>query len=84
MERRAERRRRMLAAVDSVARRLNNTRSVCRKYYIHPGALEAFQAGRLGEMFRAAPSPVRAGLSPEERALVGFLRRYKRRVGARS
>lgn len=31
-----ERRRQMLTAVDDVAKRLNNTRAVCRKFYIHP------------------------------------------------
>jgi DNA topoisomerase-1 len=84
VERVGERRRRMLAVVDVVAHGLNNTRAVCRKYYIHPGVLEAFEAGRLGKMFAPAPTPARAnaGLSAQERALVGFLRRYKRAARA--
>ena len=81
----AERRRRMLAAVDGVALRLNNTRAVCRRYYVHPGVLEAFEAGELERSFRAAPSSTRArhGLSREERALVGFLRRIRRAAPTR-
>ena len=33
------------AAVDLTAKRLGNTRSVCRKYYIHPALLEAYLGG---------------------------------------
>jgi DNA topoisomerase-1 len=75
-----ERRRQLLATVDEVAHRLNNTRAVCRKYYIHPGVLDAFERGELGKLLASAPSTPRArsGLSREERALVGFLRRLKR------
>jgi len=35
------------AAIDQVAERLNNTRAVCRKYYVHPAVLEAYTNGRL-------------------------------------
>ena len=35
------------AAIDQVAERLNNTRAVCRKYYIHPAILDAYADGRL-------------------------------------
>ncbi|MBL7952793.1 MAG: DNA topoisomerase IB [Flavobacteriales bacterium] len=34
-------------ALDSVARGLGNTRSVCRKHYVHPRVLEAFLNGDL-------------------------------------
>ena len=33
------------AALDSVAERLGNTRSVCRKYYVHPAILESYTDG---------------------------------------
>jgi len=33
-------------AVEAVARRLGNTRAVCRKSYIHPAVFEAYLAGR--------------------------------------
>jgi DNA topoisomerase-1 len=35
----------IVAAVDVTAKRLGNTRSVCRKYYIHPALLEAYLEG---------------------------------------
>jgi DNA topoisomerase-1 len=33
-------------AIDEVARRLGNTKAVCRKSYIHPAIVEAYLAGR--------------------------------------
>ena len=35
----------IVAAVDLTAKRLGNTRSVCRKYYIHPTLIEAYLEG---------------------------------------
>ena len=35
----------IVAAVDLTAKRLGNTRSVCRKYYIHPALIEAYLEG---------------------------------------
>lgn len=37
--------RNIVAAVDLTAKRLGNTRSVCRKYYIHPALIEAYLEG---------------------------------------
>jgi DNA topoisomerase I len=37
--------RNIVAAIDATAARLGNTRSVCRKYYIHPALLEAYLEG---------------------------------------
>ncbi|MFN2635629.1 MAG: DNA topoisomerase IB [Gemmatimonadaceae bacterium] len=37
--------RNIVAAVDMTAKRLGNTRSVCRKYYIHPALLVAYLEG---------------------------------------
>jgi DNA topoisomerase-1 len=35
----------IVAAVDVTAKRLGNTRSVCRKYYIHPALIEGYLEG---------------------------------------
>lgn len=40
-----EARRNINQTVDKVAKRLGNTRAVCRKYYIHPGLLQAYLQG---------------------------------------
>jgi DNA topoisomerase-1 len=45
----------LLAAVDRVAEQLNNTRAVCRKYYIHPAVVEIYLAGRLIEELAVLP-----------------------------
>jgi len=37
--------RNIIASVDMTAKRLGNTRSVCRKYYIHPALIEAYLEG---------------------------------------
>lgn len=37
----------IVRAVDQVAERLGNTRTVCRKYYIHPVVLDAYRRGRV-------------------------------------
>jgi len=45
-------------ALEQVASRLRNTRTVCRKYYVHPAILDAYQRGI------AAPAPPQP---PDER-----------------
>ncbi|HUF25746.1 MAG TPA: hypothetical protein VMM18_02095 [Gemmatimonadaceae bacterium] len=35
----------ILRAITQVAKRLGNTRTVCRKYYVHPALLEAYMEG---------------------------------------
>jgi DNA topoisomerase-1 len=37
--------RNIVRALDAVAERLGNTRTVCRKYYVHPALLEAYHLG---------------------------------------
>jgi DNA topoisomerase-1 len=66
----------ILKAIDSVAERLNNTRAVCRKYYIHPGVLDRYEAGTLHEALANGNSKAAAarGLEPDEQALVRLLK----------
>jgi DNA topoisomerase I len=67
----------IVAAIDRVAERLNNTRAVCRKYYVHPVILDAYLRGTL---LQPTPNGTRAGaaltrgLRPEEQGLVRLLR----------
>ena len=69
------RKRQVLAALDEVAERLHNTRTVCRAYYVHPRLLETFEEGRLAASYARARRRAGGarGLRAEERALVGFL-----------
>jgi DNA topoisomerase-1 len=81
-----ERGRMLLEAIDVVALRLNNTRAVCRKFYVHPGVVEAFERGILPASFRRAATGSRStGLSALERSLVRFLapsRRSRDRIAS--
>ena len=68
------------AAVDATAGELGNTRAVCRRSYIHPEILSAYEEGR----FPQAPTgtrhqPARTGLNAEERRLRKFLGSHGRR-----
>lgn len=74
----------LLGAIDRVATQLNNTRAVCRKYYIHPTIQEMYLAGRLVEELEARPTAARdngkapngAGrLSVNETAVIDLIRR---------
>jgi DNA topoisomerase-1 len=60
---------RVVAAIKRVAKRLGNTPATCRKHYIHPLVLEAFQAGRL-----AALEGKDADLAMQEAALLKLLK----------
>jgi DNA topoisomerase-1 len=46
------------AAIDQVAERLNNTRAVCRKYYVHPAVLSAYADGRLARALGRRPADI--------------------------
>jgi DNA topoisomerase-1 len=64
----------ILTTIDQVAERLNNTRAVCRKYYIHPAILEGYGAGTLLEALeRTASTNGHGGLPAEEAAVIRVL-----------
>jgi DNA topoisomerase-1 len=65
----------VVAAAESVAHRLGNTAAICRKCYIHPSVLEAFQDPALFGFWVQAREGGAAepGLSEEESALLRFL-----------
>lgn len=64
------------AVLDRVARMLRNTRAVCRKCYVHPAVVEAWQEDRLGEEMKAIrrrlPRPLK-GLDSEESTVLRWL-----------
>jgi DNA topoisomerase I len=75
---RREAERNMLRAIDTVADRLGNTRAVCRKYYVHPGLLRAYQQGLTVTLPSGSPHPLRrenppAALRRDEVAVLQFL-----------
>jgi DNA topoisomerase-1 len=66
--------RNIVAAIESVAKRLGNTRAVCRKCYIHPAILDAYLDGATIAAINArARMTERATLSVHERAVVTMI-----------
>ena len=58
-----------------MAEQLNNTRAVCRKYYVHPTVFERYADGTMFETLGRAGGngAAPAGLNPEEKAVVRLL-----------
>jgi DNA topoisomerase-1 len=82
----AQAKRNLLAAIDTVAQRLGNTRAVSRNCYIHPAVVSAYMDGSLS---RLLGTPVAAetrrspdDLSAEEEAVLGVLLERQRIDGA--
>jgi DNA topoisomerase-1 len=75
----AQAKRNVLRAVEAVAKRLGNTRAVCRKCYIHPEVVNAFLDGTLAEsLSRNAGRELGSNLknlSREEAAVLALLHR---------
>ncbi len=66
----------VLKAIDEVAEQLNNTRSVCRKYYVHPAVLESYLDGKLLEYLgNGSKQGAKDELAADEAAVVRLLRR---------
>lgn len=59
-------------AIRKAAKQLGNTTTVCRKYYVHPAVLEAYEDGSLFEIWEE--SEAAGWLEPDELALMGLLR----------
>jgi DNA topoisomerase I len=65
----------ILRAIDSVASQLNNTRAVCRKYYVHPSVFEAYTAGTMLEILQnGTKQNPKSDLDPQEAAVVWLLK----------
>lgn len=68
----------IVQAVESVAKKLGNTRSVCKKCYIHPAVLDSYVDGSLIDTLsqRARKLDKRLGkLRPEEAAILVLVQR---------
>ena len=63
-----EAKRNVVAAIDRVAKRLGNTRSVCRRAYVHPAVVESYLDGSLDGQL-AGPAVESAVLSLLRRSL---------------
>lgn len=75
----AEAKKNILRAIDQVSERLGNTRTVCRKYYVHPALLHAYMQGLIAGPSVEPPAkakrrkPSVAALRRDEVAILQFL-----------
>jgi DNA topoisomerase-1 len=70
----AEAKRNVGRAIESVAKRLGNTKTVCRKCYVHPLILHAYMDGATIDTVRTRASRLaKSSLSPEEAAVVRMI-----------
>ena len=70
--------RNIIRVIDAVAKRLGNTRAVCRKYYVHPVVFDAYLAGHTAPPAIPLPEGKRrerptAALRRDEIAVLQFL-----------
>ena len=72
----------ILSAFDVTANALGNTRNVCRKYYVHPILVEAYEENVLHEVFtKIETSPMSSGyLTPTEVSVLELIKGYKPKV----
>jgi DNA topoisomerase I len=80
--------RNVVGAIERVAERLGNTRSVCRKCYVHPAIVDSYMDGSMLEVLQSrAEHEMRTSLrrlAPEEAAVLALLlQRLKREARSR-
>lgn len=78
-----ERTRKANEIVDRIAKELRNTRAVCRDGYIHPGVMEVWLQGKLGQEMEALRRRVRRplkGLDLEESLVLRWLQSHGHRA----
>ena len=72
-----ETKRRIVEALDIVSEQLGNTRTVCKKYYVHPLILSLYESKKLEkyikELDEIEKNDTKSGLTPEEKIVMRIL-----------
>jgi len=68
-----EKKKNIVQAIDIVAKKLGNTRAVCKKYYIHPAIEELYLNGKLQAFLNIKPSGIKDQFSEAEFILLKIL-----------
>lgn len=81
----AQAKKNVVRAIESVAEKLGNTPSVCRKCYVHPAVLDAYLDGATVQVLRvrAAEQALAGALQPEEAAVLALLQERLARDNSR-
>jgi DNA topoisomerase-1 len=74
-----EAKKRVVEAIDSVARKLGHTRAVCRRSYVHPAVIDIYLEGDLGAALAVTMAKRPSKLNANEAAVLSLLRRRARR-----
>ncbi len=67
----------VVAAIESVSKRLGNTPSVCRKCYVHPDVINTYLEGSLVDSLKAEIADLQdeaGGLTADEQRVLSFLK----------
>ena len=82
----AQAKRNVVEAIERVAKRLGNTKTICRKCYVHPAVIAAYLDGSLAQgLSRRVEEELTESLSalpPEEAAVLAFLQERLKREAA--
>jgi DNA topoisomerase I len=74
----AERKKNIVAVLDSVSKKLGNSRAICKKYYVHPGLLRLYEENNFSRYSRSLDqmemSDETSGLTPSEKVLLKILK----------
>jgi DNA topoisomerase-1 len=66
--------RNIVSVIDNVAKKLGNTRAVCKKYYVHPTVIASYEKGSIWN-YKVKANIKNNKLNPEEEALVRLLKK---------
>ena len=82
----AQAKKNIVRAIESVAEKLGNTPSICRKCYVHPAIIDAYLEGTVLEALRTRTEQQLVGelheLQPEEAAVLALLQQRLQREDA--
>jgi len=83
----AQAKRNIVSAIEAVAKKLGNTRAVCRKCYVHPGVFNSYLDGSLvqtlGQRVKQEMAETLSDLRPEEAAVLAILEQQLKTPGDR-
>jgi DNA topoisomerase-1 len=76
----AEQKKNIVAALDEVSLKLGNTRTVCKKYYVHPGLIALYEQNSLNKYLKALecgePAETATCLHEDEQGLMKILQSF--------
>jgi len=74
----AERKKNIVAVLDSVSKKLGNSRAICKKYYVHPGLLRLYEENNFSRYTRSMDQTENTedsfGLTASEKVLLKILK----------